>query len=302
MATTPSTSTTASVPTTLSIPQPGQLEGVLATLGSWHRHEGPFHLHPGDLGWHHLSGAEATASHLRLWHRGEHLVALGLRDGPDLLRTAVDPALAADEPLARSLAGDLTDPARGVLPAGQAFIEAHSAHALREELTRRGWSEGDPWVPLRRDLTGPVEAVPLAVEQVGADTVEEFTAVHRSAFDSGGVTDERFRTMTTGPAYRDAVSLLGRDQAGAAVAAITVWSAGVGRPGLIEPMGVHAEHRGRGHGRAICRAAAAQLREMGASSAMVCTPRSQPGAVETYVAAGFTQLPDAPDLQRSMTD
>lgn len=287
--------------TTLTTPAPEQLEAVTRILRTWHRTEGPFHLHPGDLGWHHLRGAEHTARDLRLWHREDRLIALGLLDGPDLVRTAVDPALTTDEKLAGVMAETLCDPRHGVLPDGQAFVEAHSATRLRTELLRRGWSEGAPWVPLRRDLTDPVDSGDLAVEQVGEETIGAFTAVHRSAFDSTGVTDERFRTMTTSPAHRDAVSLLGRDRRGEAVAMITVWSAGVGRPGLIEPMGVHREHRGRGHGRAICRAAAAQLRTMGASSALVCTPRSRPGAVETYVAAGFTRLPDVPDLQRLAT-
>ena len=284
--------------TTLTTPHPAQLESVIGTLRTWHREDGPFHLHPGDLGWHHLRGAEETAAHLRLWHRDEQLVALGLQDGPDLLRTAIDPALVADVELARTMAGALCDPAQGVLPEGQAAVEAHSAHRLRTELRDRGWSEGEPWIPLRRGLASPVEDVDLAVEQVGPGIIAECTAIHRSACDSPGVTDQRFMTMTTGQAHRDAVSLLGRDRDGAAVAMITVWSAGVGRPGLIEPMGVHAEHRGRGHGRAICLAAAAQLRGMGASSALVCTPRSQPGAVETYLAAGFAPRPEVPDLQR----
>ncbi|MGO1226210.1 MAG: GNAT family N-acetyltransferase [Brachybacterium sp.] len=284
--------------TTLTIPTPDLLEHAIGTLRTWQREDGPFHLHPGDLGWHHLRGAEAATAHLRLWHREDRLVALGLLDGPDLVRTAVDPALAADEELARSMAEALARPEHAVLPEGQAFVEAHSAHGLRTELLRRGWSEGEPWVPLRRGLAAPVEEPGIVIEQVGADTIAEYTAVHRSAFDSPGVTDERFRIMTTSPAYRDAVSLLGRDCDSTAVAVVTVWSAGVGRPGLIEPMGVHADHRGRGHGRAICRAAAAQLRDLGASSALVCTPRSQAGAVETYVAAGFAQRAEVPDLQR----
>ena len=54
-----------------------------------------------------------------------------------------------------------------------------------------------------------------------------------------------------GVAYADARCLLGFDADDNAVAAITVWSAGPGRPGLIEPMGVHNEHRGHGYATAI---------------------------------------------------
>lgn len=83
------------------------------------------------------------------------------------------------------------------------------------------------------------------------------------------------------------------------MAAVTVWSAGEGRPGIIEPMGVHPEHRGRGHGVAITIAAAAALAEMGASSARVGTPTDNAAAVATYVGAGFEPWAEVADLRRA---
>jgi ribosomal protein S18 acetylase RimI-like enzyme len=80
------------------------------------------------------------------------------------------------------------------------------------------------------------------------------------------------------------------------VAAVTVWLAGPGKPGLLEPMGVHREHRGRGFGTAIAVAAAAALRELGASSAIVCTPSANAGA--TYKSAGFPERPEIRDRYR----
>ena len=77
-----------------------------------------------------------------------------------------------------------------------------------------------------------------------------------------------------------------------------MWSAGPGRPGLIEPMGVHRDHRGHGYGTAITVAGAAALRDMGSSSATVCTPSANVAGVATYRAAGFRQLPVTPDLTR----
>jgi len=49
--------------------------------------------------------------------------------------------------------------------------------------------------------------------------------------------------MASGPAPQEGASILGRDATGTAVAGVTVWSAGAGRPGLIEPMGVAVDHR-----------------------------------------------------------
>jgi ribosomal protein S18 acetylase RimI-like enzyme len=77
-----------------------------------------------------------------------------------------------------------------------------------------------------------------------------------------------------------------------------VWSAGQGRPGLLEPLGVHRDHRRHGYGRAISVAAAAALQELGSSTATVCTPSANVGAVATYQAAGFLPRPPARDLTR----
>jgi ribosomal protein S18 acetylase RimI-like enzyme len=57
-------------------------------------------------------------------------------------------------------------------------------------------------------------------------------------------------------------------------------------------MGVHRNFRGAGHGQAITLAAAAALRGLGASRAVVCTPSFNVGAVATYQAAGFEPQPE----------
>jgi GNAT superfamily N-acetyltransferase len=104
--------------------------------------------------------------------------------------------------------------------------------------------------------------------------------------------------MAAGAAYRDGLCLLGRDEWGNPVAAITVWSAGPGRPGIIEPMGVHRGARGHGYGRAITLAGAAALRDLGASGATVQTPAFNTGAVATYESAGFVPQPETRALIR----
>jgi ribosomal protein S18 acetylase RimI-like enzyme len=64
-------------------------------------------------------------------------------------------------------------------------------------------------------------------------------------------------------------------------------------------MGVHGDHRGHGYGKAITIAAAAALQELGSSSAIVCTPGFNIGAIATYVSAGFQQLPEIQDQCRA---
>ncbi|MFD7660272.1 GNAT family N-acetyltransferase, partial [Actinosynnema sp. NPDC059797] len=203
-----------------------------------------------------------------------------------------------DEDLARRLVEDLTGPGRGVLPEEEASVETPGDALVRELLAERGWRPGEPWTPLRRDLVEPVEDPGVRVEVVGPGGARERAEVQRASFEGSTFTEERWREMAAGSPYALARCLVARDERGEAVAAVTVWSAGPGRPGLLEPMGVRPEHRGRGHGRAITVAAAAALRELGASSAVVCTPSTNVAAVATYESAGFRRLPEIHDLRR----
>lgn len=271
---------------------------AVGALRRWQSDGAPTQLHPGDLGWYWRFGAEATAAAVRTWSRRGRILAVGLLDGPGLLRLTTAPDARRDEELARHLAEDVTEPGRGVLPEGRANVEAPAGALLRELLREAGWNTDEPWTPLRRDLTEPVSEPGIRIRTVGPRRAHERAAVQRAAFDASTFTDERWHAMAAGPPYTDARCLVAYDDRDDAVAAVTVWSAGPGRPGLLEPMGVHRDHRGRGHGEAITVAAAAALRELGSSSAVVCTPSSHAGAVATYKAAGFRACAEVRDLYR----
>ncbi len=290
----------------LGRPSVGALAGVVDTLGTWQVDGAPLQLHPGDVGWYSTRGAEATADALRTWSRDGRLLALGLLDGPSLLRLAVAPEGVHDAELAEQIAGDLADARLGVLPAGSASVEARGAGLLSAVLAAQGWRPGDLWTPFRRDLSAPVGELPVRVETIDADSAEVWAAIHWSAFrgtaptaDEVRRTGDRWRTMAAGPLSAQARTVVALDRNGEPVAVATAWSAGRGRPGLLEPMGVHREHRGRGYGTAVSMAAAAVLRELGASSAVVCAESSNAGAVATYAAAGFTAGPEVADLERA---
>ena len=277
------------------------VDGLIAAVGAlrkWQHEGAPMQLHPGDVGWFWRFGAEATAAAVRTWSRDGRILAVGLLDGAALLRLTIAPDAHRDEELARRLVEDLTAPARGVLGEGRANVEAPMGTRVRELLLEAGWHPDEPWTPLRRDLTEPVPDPGLRIEVIGPQQVPVRTAVQRAAFDRSSFTDERWHAMAAGLPYADARCLVGYDDRGDAVAAVTVWSAGPGKPGLLEPMGVHREHRGSGHGRAITLAAAAALRQLGSSSALVCTPSSNTAAVATYRSAGFQRLPEVGDLYR----
>lgn len=286
--------------TTLATPRPEDLPAVVATLATWQRDGLPVQLHPGDLGWAWQIGAAALAPHVRTWHDVEgRLAVVGFLDGDGLVRLGLDPARDDDEALASAVAADLVDPGRGVLPDGAAAVEARLGQAFHARLVARGWADDEPWTPLVLDLAAPVEVpTSVRVEVVGPDLVDACVAVHTSGFERSRFTAERWRTTAAGPAFADARCLLARNEAGDAVATATVWSAGAGRPGLIEPLSVSRDHRGQGHGRALTVAAAAHLRELGASSMTVATPSANVGAVATYRSAGMRELPQVRDLRR----
>ncbi|MEV4018898.1 GNAT family N-acetyltransferase [Nonomuraea angiospora] len=275
------------------------LSEVVGVLREWQYDGAPMQLHPGDVGWFWRFGAEATAAAVRTWSRDGQILAVGLLDQPDLLRLTIAPDAQQDEELARQLVEDMIEPERGVLIEGKVNVEAPMRALVQDLLSENGWNTDEPWTPLRRDLTEPVKDPGVRIEVIGPEQAHVRTAVQRASFDVSTFTDESWHAMAAGLPYADARCLVAYDDQGNAVAAVTVWSAGPGKPGLLEPMGVHRDHRGHGYGKAITVAAAAALQELGSSSAIVCTPSSNVGAVATYKSAGFQPLPEVRDKYRN---
>ncbi|MEV5964293.1 GNAT family N-acetyltransferase [Kribbella sp. NPDC051952] len=279
----------------LSTPEIDDLGAVVGALREWQDDAGPVQLHPGDLGWFWRFGAEKTAAATRTWSRDGEIVAVGLLDEPDLLRVAIAPAAQRDQELAQRLADDVG----GVLIEGKVYVEAPMGSLVQELLFTAGWEVDQPWVPLKRDLSEPVPDPGVRVDVIGAEEAHERVTVQRESFDGSTFTNARWHAMADGLPYADARCLVVRNKLGESVAAATVWSAGAGKPGLIEPMGVHRMHRGRGYGTSMVLAAARTLQELGASSVYVCTPGFNVGAIATYEAAGLTRLPETRDLIRN---
>lgn len=282
----------------LSTPGTDGLGEVDQALRDWQYEGAPMQLHPGDLGWFWRFGAEATAAAVRIWRKDGEIFAIGLLDDPDMLRLAMAPQAREDEQLSRFVAEDVMAPERGVLVPDKAAVEARWDGPFHAILREAGWELDEPWVPLIRDLSEPVPDCGLRIEIAGPEQVEVRAEVQRAAFNRSTFTAERWHAMAGGVPYAHARCLIGYDDDGNAVAVTTVWSAGEGKPGVIEPLGVHRDHRRHGYGRAISIAAAAALQEMGASEATVCTSRSNTPAVAAYQSAGFQPSPDALDLRR----
>lgn len=170
---------------------------------------------------------------------------------------------------------------------------------IQDLLGEEGWPIDEAWTPLLRDLKEQVKHPEVRIEVAGPGRARIRSAVQRASFERSTFTVQRWWAMAAGLPYADARCLIAYDDQTNAVAAVTVWSAGSGRPGLLEPMGVHRDYRGHGYGTAVSVAAAGALQQLGSSSAIVCTPSSNVGAIATYKSAGFHQLPEKWDRRRN---
>jgi len=190
------------------------LSEAVGVLREWQYDGAPMQVHPGDLGWFWRFGAEATAAAVRTWSRKGQILAVGLLDGPKLLRLTIAVDVQRDEELAQQLVEDVTEPKRGVLMEGKVNIEAPMGALVQDLLFEVGWNADAPWTPLRRDLTEPAIDPGVRIEVIGPEQAHVRTAVQRASFDSSTFTDERWHAMAAGLPYADARCLVAYDDQG----------------------------------------------------------------------------------------
>lgn len=230
-------------------------------------------LHPGDVGWQ-LRFDDAT---VLVWMDDVVPVAAGFLDS-GVLRVTVAPgadlgALAAD-------AAELLQP----------------GNDSSDGLAVPGWEPNleEAWLV----MSWTPRPVSSRAAPVGEADAADRVLVQRSAFARSTFTVERWRTMKRSPAGGLAVEALVRTPAGQPAAAATGWFAGVGRCGLLEPVGTHPDHRGHGYGRDAVLGACAALADRGASAVAVVTPSTNDAAVALYRSAGFTVVRENRDWVR----
>lgn len=271
---------------------PGDLDRIDMALRHWEPPGGcGGTLQAGDLGWKLRFGAEAAAASMLEWRSpvGETAAAM-CQDSPTDWWLSMDPELLGN----RSLAQSIVDWAARLETGGALSIDGPGGPAVwRQAFVERDFeATADAWSHLWKPL-GVADVIDVAgvVATVGNDRdIADRVAVQRAAFPNPTFTVEKWHAMAAGPSFRPGFDLLARDEAGEAVAAITVWLPGEGKCGMIEPMGTHPDHRRLGHGRRIIRAACAALARAGASGVCVVTPESNAGAVEVYRSAGFRRI------------
>lgn len=188
------------------------------------------------------------------------------------------------------------------------FVSVFASQKERQRaLERSGFASqakvgADSWskVLLRR-----VPAQPLLQPQLppgfslrplaGAAEVAAYVDLHRAVFESENMTVAwRARTLRH-PDYRPDLDLVAVAPDGRLAAFCVGWftPTGLGSPsGQIEPMGVHADFRHLGLGRAILSQALRRLEGCGVTSTLVETDSYRNAAFELYEAVGFRVVQD----------
>ena len=161
----------------LGTPTVDGVREAMAALREWQYDESPMQLHSGDIGWNYRFGAAETAAVVRTWSRDGRILAVGMLDSPTLVRMTVAPDAFQDEDLARRLVEDFSLPERGVLPEGTVSIEAPLGLLLHDLLSKEGWGVDEPWTPLFRDLTEPVEDPGVRIKSIGPEQAQDFADV-----------------------------------------------------------------------------------------------------------------------------
>ncbi len=175
-------------------------------------------------------------------------------------------------------------------------------HQRQRELESHGFASQadqgeDSWSKVvllhsgKSDLaTAPVPAGCTIRPLRGATEVAAYVALHRAVFESESMTiGWRERTLQH-PDYRLELDLVAVDRAGAVAAFCVGWLTrdSDGRlAGQIEPLGVRADVRGLGLGRAILAEAVRRLYALGAANVLIETDSYRNTAFTLYESSGF---------------
>ncbi|PZF80911.1 GNAT family N-acetyltransferase [Jiangella anatolica] len=250
---------------------PAALRELAGRLWSWSSR-----WHPGELTWLCAEHPDARLAH---WRHAGRVVAWAWARGTRL-DLQLDPAHRGllDELLAWSGAGTVR-----VLDAETWLVDELLARGLQRR------DDGPFFVHLRRPLDDLPPATPLPAGYAlrPADAAAR-AAVHSAAF-STTMSEAAYREVMRGPAYRAELDALIVGPDGSPAAAALAWLDGRSGVAVLEPVGVHPEHRRRGLATAAALAVLRAARELGARDARVCARGDDgyPAPRAAYEALGF---------------
>jgi ribosomal protein S18 acetylase RimI-like enzyme len=158
--------------------------------------------------------------------------------------------------------------------------------------------EHDPngaWIRENRRSLDEIEEPRLpdgyTLRTVTPDVWESRAAAHRSAFHPSRFSDEVYAFVRSTADYRADLDCVAVAPDGSIAAYTLAWLDDVNKVGELEPVGTHADHRRRGLARAVNLYALQQLRDAGATTAMVACrgDDAYPAPRALYESVGFRE-------------
>jgi GNAT superfamily N-acetyltransferase len=249
--------------------------------------------HPGQLAWSVGYALPEDLDHgpVRLWYDGEEVAAYAWLEEPTWAELCVLPTHGH---LVSELAAWLAETADGEL----ATMIGDNETWLVDGLVAAGWSltREAPWMTQHSlDLAAlpPVPEVDgYCFRATRPDEAADRAACHRGAWEGSKVSEAAYRRLMTLPPYHPELDWV-VEHDGAMIASALVWWDERTGSALVEPVGTHPGHQGRGLAGAVSVAALTAARDLGASHGLVI-PRGDddypvPGRV--YRSIGFRPGP-----------
>jgi ribosomal protein S18 acetylase RimI-like enzyme len=255
------------------------------------------YFHVGDLIWGmYQNTLFDPRENIRLWERDRQLLGFAWFDRPNSVNMQIDPALCGQGNLEAEMLEWAGERARACQQGGQPPTLSTWSMAgdvwRNAFLAERGFVRGSyEMLHLRRELAAPIAAAaaPGAVIRPvgGEDEYQERVDTHREVWQPSKVTLEAYRRLRAAPIYRADLDLVAVLPGGGFAAYCICWLDVANQTGEFEPVGTRPAARGQGIGKAVIVEGLRRLRDAGARTAIVYTPRHNQLAQRLYQSAGF---------------
>lgn len=241
--------------------------------------------------WYALTHPDPLGEHLRLWSDESRAVAWSWHEPPELETHVWSGDHERDTTVFRAIVEAALDEADGgEVGAFAAEDDPASIGVLTELGFRPEGRRLSQWQ--RHESDGPLASVrlPDGYRIRGLAGEAEFgarVALHRAAFPTSRLTEEKYARLLTVPHYRFEDDLVVEAPDGTLAAFALGWFDPIGRVGEFEPVGTDPDHQRRGLSRAVVTAGLARFFDAGARTVQVYADASEAAAEGLYASIGF---------------
>jgi ribosomal protein S18 acetylase RimI-like enzyme len=243
--------------------------------------------------WYALTFPDPLGDHLRLWYDGSRAVAWSWHEPPELETHVWSGVPDRDTAIYREIVGAVIDEAAGgEVGAFAAEDDPASIGVLTELGFRPGGRRLSQWQRHASDGLREPARLPDGYRIRSVTGEDEFAArvdLHRAAFPTSRLTEEKYARLLTVPHYRLEDDLVVEAPDGTLAAFALGWRDPVGEVAEIEPVGTHPDHQRRGLSRALVTAGMTRFFDAGASTVQVYADASEAAAEALYASVGFNR-------------